>query len=602
MPGELTYTPQYVNPGKLFSSFQKREMAMSARTPFQGDPMSTSRLIRLVLVSVGGLLLAGGQLRAQSSALGKVEFPASGGAEAQGHFLRGVAALHSFWFEEALEEFRKSTGIEPDFMMGYWGEAMALNHPLWAQQDTEGGRNVLKKIRDTNKLTDRERAYLDAVKALYGEGDKLSRDRAYSVAMGKIYRAYPEDLEGACFYALSLLGTVRPGDHGFRRQMEAGAIALDVFQKNPNHPGAAHYIIHAFDDPEHAILALPAARRYAEIAPAAPHARHMPSHIFLQLGMWPDAAASNESAWAASKAWVKQKHLPSSSLDYHSLHWLLYAFLQQGRYREAEELLLQMGNAWEDTGSGSLSPSFPIPTHNYQDMAAAFVVETQRWQLAASLFERPGGQDGGMTSSYASGVARSGHPAGSDTPGMKMMSLNSNQIIPVFIRGFAAAHLGSETGSESVQALQGYQKQLTGSHDTYEASVTRIRELEVKAVAWAKKGNFDRAIGQMREATALEEEMSPPSGPPILIKPSHELLGEILLQAGRPAEAAQEFAESLLRQPNRARSLLGAARAAAQNGDRAEAVEAYNRFLKIWQRADPELPELREAREYVAER
>ncbi|MFI5176204.1 MAG: hypothetical protein ACHQKY_15185 [Terriglobia bacterium] len=306
--------------------------------------MSMCRTIRLIFVLLWGLLLTAGQVPAQSAALGTVEFPTSGGVEAQRHFLRGLAALHSFWFEEALEELRQSTEIEPDFMMGYWGEAMALNHPLWAQQDTEGARSVLKKIRDTSKLTDRERAYINAVKLLYGEGDKLSRDRAYSAAMGKIYRDHPEDLEAACFYALSLLGTVRPGDHGFRRQMQAGAIALDVFQKNPNHPGAAHYIIHAFDDPEHAILALPAARRYAEIAPAAPHARHMPSHIFLQLGMWPDVASSNESAWAASRAWVKQKHLPDSALDYHSLQWLLYSYLQQGRYREVEDLLLQKGS------------------------------------------------------------------------------------------------------------------------------------------------------------------------------------------------------------------------------------------------------------------
>lgn len=556
----------------------------------------------MILVSAWGLLLALGQLQAQSGALGKVEFPTTGGAEAQQHFLRGLAALHSFWFEEALEEFRRSTKIEPDFMMGYWGEAMALNHPLWAQQDTEGARSVLKKIRETSKLTDRERAYISAVEAIYGEGDKLSRDRAYSVAMGKIYHDYPEDLEAACFYALSLLGTVRPGDHGFRRQMQAGAIALDVFQKNPNHPGAAHYIIHAFDDPEHAILALPAARRYAQIAPAAPHARHMPSHIFLQLGMWPDAAASNESAWAASTAWVKQKNLPASALDYHSLQWLLYTYLQEGRYREAEELLLQKGSAWTDSGASSSRPAIPIPTHDYQDMAAAFVVETQRWQQAAGLFERPGGQNDGTTAAYASGDTRSGHTMDGNTPGMKMTSLDSNQIIPVFIRGLASGHLASVAGSHSAETLQDYQQQLTGSHDTYEAKVTRVRELEVEAMEAAAKRNLDRAIEQLKEATTLEEEMSPPSGPPILIKPSHELLGEILLQAGKSTEAAQEFAKSLLRQPNRARSLLGAARAAAQTGDRVGAVDAYNTFLKNWQKADPELPELREARAYVADK
>src|SRR6185369_14857027 len=230
---------------------------------------------------------------AQQSKLGKVTFPTSGSENAQTHFLRGLAALHSFWFEEALDEFREATKVEPDFAMGYWGEAMAYNHPLWAQQDTEAARRTLKNIADVAKLTQRERTYINAVRALYGEGDKLSRDKAYAAAMEKVYRDYPDDLEAACFYSLSLLGTVRPGDIGYRRQAQAGAIALDVYLKNPDHPGAAHYIIHAFDDPEHAILALPAARRYAQIAPEAHHARHMPAHIFLQLGMWPEAAASN---------------------------------------------------------------------------------------------------------------------------------------------------------------------------------------------------------------------------------------------------------------------------------------------------------------------
>ena len=265
------------------------------------------------------------------SQLGKVVFPTSGSPEAQTHFLRGLAALHSFWFEEALDEFRASTKIDPNFVMGYWGEAMAHNHPLWAEQDTEAARKVLTNIKDLSKITPKERAFVEAVRLLYGPGDKLARDKAYSAAMEKVYRAYPDDLEAACFYSLSLLGTVRPGDKGYRRQALAGAIALDIYKKNPDHPGAAHFIIHAFDDPEHAIIALPAARRYAEIAPEAHHARHMPAHIFLQLGMWPEAAASNESAWAASDTWVKRKGLALSARDYHSLHWLAYVYLQQGR-------------------------------------------------------------------------------------------------------------------------------------------------------------------------------------------------------------------------------------------------------------------------------
>ncbi len=269
---------------------------------FRACRRSSLGLAAVLLIS-----LALVDLRAQPSTLGKVDFPTSGSPAAQACFLRGLAALHSFWYEEAASQFRECTKAEPDFMMGYWGEAMTYNHPIWAEQDAESARKVLAKIVNTFRLTARERDYIAAVKMLYGTGDKLDRDLAYSRAMERIYKEYPDDLEAACFYALSLLGTVRPGDKGFSRQMRAGAIVMDVYQKNPNHPGAAHYMIHAFDDPEHAILALPAARRYAEIAPEAHHARHMPAHIFLQLGMWPEEVASNISAWQASVNWVERK-------------------------------------------------------------------------------------------------------------------------------------------------------------------------------------------------------------------------------------------------------------------------------------------------------
>src|SRR3989441_1529756 len=183
----------------------------------------------------------------------------------------------------------------------------AHNHPIWREQDTEAARAVLTKIRDTAKLTPRERAYLNAVTVLYGKGDKVARDKAYAAAMEKLYRDSPEDLEAACFYALSLLAVDGQSPNPLRTRIQAGVLALDVFRKNPDHPCAAHYTIHAFDDPDHAILALPAARRYARIAPESHHALHMPAHIFLQLGMWPEAAASNEAGWAASVAWVKRQ-------------------------------------------------------------------------------------------------------------------------------------------------------------------------------------------------------------------------------------------------------------------------------------------------------
>ncbi|HSO74569.1 MAG TPA: hypothetical protein VLU47_07015 [Blastocatellia bacterium] len=527
---------------------------------------------------------------AQQTQLGKVDFPTSGSAGAQAHFVRGVAALHSFWFEEALEAFRESTKLEPDFMMGYWGEAMAHNHPLWSEQDTEAGRATVARIKDTQKLTVRERAYLEAVKLLYGEGDKLARDKAYCSAMEKISRDYPDDMEAACFYALSLLATMRPGDKGYRRQAQAGAIAFDVYSKNPNHPGAAHYIIHSFDDPEHAVLALPAAFRYAEIAPEAHHARHMPSHIFLQLGMWPEAARSNESSWATSDAWVKRENLSISLRDYHSLHWLLYVYLQQGRYSKAEELLAVMRKSMtESTSENKLRPNYYA--NNWANMAAAYIVETERWDQVEKLFpaSSASGSGGDMT-----------HGAPRDSGSATVRQSPASQILPVFIRGMAAAIKGAGD-SETILAVLRAQAGPASSGGSYgnQSKMVQIREHEITALAACAKGKYDEAIATMKKATALEEELGPPSGPPGLIKPSHELFGEILLKAGRAKEASGEFSLALSRQPNRARSLLGAARAAAKDGDVKAASEFYSKFARQWQQSDAGLSEVREAQDYL---
>jgi Tfp pilus assembly protein PilF len=540
-------------------------------------------------------------LSAQNSQLGKVEFSTSGSEKAQAHFLRGLAALHSFWYEEALDAFRESTKIEPDFMMGYWGEAMAQNHPLWSEQDTAAGRQALSKIKDSPKLTARERAYLDAVKLLYGEGDKRQRDEAYSAAMEKVYRAYAEDLDAAAFYSLSLLGLMRTDEKSYRLQARAGAIAMDVYQKNPNHPGAAHYIIHAFDDPDHAILALPAARRYASIAPEAHHARHMPSHIFLQLGMWPEAAASNESSWETSDAWMKRKNLSPNVRDYHSLHWLLYVYLQQGRYRKAEELLNLMKKTMaESKYDNKLRPNYY--ENNYANMAAAFVVETERWNLAPTWFPASeiqlasSGSTGNGQAPPAQGM-HSGHggvtpPPASDAPTVR--SSNRSQTLPIFTRGLSEAVSGSADVEKSIAGLKA-----TAGGAGAANPMLEVRELEIAALAASVKLNHIKATELMKKAVGLEEQLGAPSGPPAIIKPAHELFGEILLRAGKPQEAAEQFRIALRRQPNRARSLLGAARAASTSGDQPGASSFYARLLEQWQQADQDLPELREAQAYL---
>ncbi len=565
--------------------------------------LQSRKCILLVLTVV----MTAGQARAQtssspnSSQLGRLEFPTSGAPEAQAHFLRGVSAMHSFWYEEALEAFQAATKTDPTFAMGYWGEALTYNHPIWLQQDTEAGRRALSNIVMTGKVTAKEKAWIEAARILYGEGDKLARDFAYAAAMEKIHLDYPDDQEAAAFYALALLGTVRPGDKGFQRQMKAGAIALEIYQRNPNHPGAAHYIIHAFDDPEHAILALPAARRYAEIAPDAHHARHMPSHIFLQLGMWPEAAASNESSWAVSDAWVKRKNLPLNLRDYHSYQWLTYVYLQQGRYSKAEELINNLRQTVQDNGRESI--------RWYDDTVAAYLIDSQRWELAAKLFELPESKPSSASVGQGKGdAAHNSHDAASPSaytkPANPMVPDSRRGLpLPLFVRAYAAAssHAANSQAPEADKLLAELREVRQQPRSAYSAKLLEIQELEVIALLSAAKNNFDEAIAAMKKAMTLEEEMSPPSGPPALIKPSHELFGEILLRAGKPKEAAQQFTTSLQRQPNRARSLLGLARSAAQSGDKAKAAAIYAELLSLWPQADAQLPELREAREFAGQ-
>jgi len=254
--------------------------------------MTTSKTMAIFILLLG---LHAGNTSAREAQMGDIVFPNSGSEAAQGEFLAGVKALHSFQFDEARMAFERAQAIDPSFALAYWGQAMSDNHPLWAEQDMEAASAALIRLAPTyearlaSAASEKEKAYISAIEILYfSPGDKLQRDFAYSEHMSRMHERWPDDDEVAIFYALSILGTVRRGDHGYRRQALAAAISQAVFARNENHPGAAHFTIHSFDDPDHAILALPAATVYAGIAPAAAHALHMPSHIFLQLGQWED--------------------------------------------------------------------------------------------------------------------------------------------------------------------------------------------------------------------------------------------------------------------------------------------------------------------------
>ncbi len=516
---------------------------------------------------------------AEALRLGAVNFVASGSDAAQPHFQRGVAALHSFWYEEALTAFHRTLELDPDFAMAWWGIAMAYHRPYLPGSDDAAGRAALARIGDTSRLSRREAAYIAALRVYYSDQPWAERTLAYAAAMETVHRRFPDDPEAATFYSLSLLGYGWSVEEGFARQERAAAVASEVYRQNPNHPGAAHYLIHSFDHPSLAKRGLEAARHYATIAPDAPHALHMPSHIFLQLGLWSEVAASNEAAWFASESWVQRRHLPATQRDYHNYHWLIYACLQQGRYAKAAELVREFQRMQESIDQESW--------HFLNDALASYVVETRNWSEAEGIFAAmktsPAAPPatGGRTIEFCGGPSEDVRDGAAD--------------MPSFIRALAAAALGSPEAEARLAAL----RQAATVKNTV-ARFWSIRFLGVAALRQAQRRDFAAAIKSAREAVKLEETFEPAPGPPSSIKPPHELAGEILLAAGQPAEALVQFRKALERHPNRALALLGRARSEVAANDPAAAAVTYARFLDVWREADANLPELREGKAFMA--
>jgi tetratricopeptide (TPR) repeat protein len=433
---------------------------------------------------------------------------------------------------------------------------MSYNHPLWAQQDLPVAKKALERLAPTldrrlaKAPTEKGKAYLEAVNQLfYAPGDKLARDNAYSEAMARMYGRWPDDHEVAIFYALSLLGTVRPPDKGFRRQALAASIALNVFQENPQHPGAAHFIIHAFDDPDHAILGLPAAREYAKIAPAAPHALHMPSHIFVQLGMWQDVRASNIVAYKAAIDLIERMHLPEGREDFHTLSWLEYANLMLGKFDEAKK------NVDLAKQAADRNPQNPGVSQGYHTMLARYILETGKWQKIPLKGPAPGG-----SSEHAS------------MPGMGAAYVGQGSWI--FIAGLSAAKLGDADEAERAGAmLRAMRQRMESAGDAYAAKPFGIMENEVAAAVQLVRRQTAEAIRLAKEAADIESTLAAPSGPPEPIKPALEFYGEVLLAGNRPSEAAAAFRQQLLRSPNRTPAVEGIVRTGVKSGDTREAAK-----------------------------
>jgi tetratricopeptide (TPR) repeat protein len=516
-----------------------------------------------------------------ASELGTVDFLSSGSPAAQAPFLQGVAALHSFFYDEAADLFREAQKADPGFALAYWGEAMTYNHPIWSEQDRDAALAALARLAPTpaeraaKAPTEREKAWLAAVETLYGEGEKGARDAAYAEAMRKIHEQSPEDVEAASFYALSLIGpalTGPPGDVRDRPLIRAAAILEELFDRAPGHPGVLHYMIHAYDDPLHAPLGLRAARLYAKTAPAAHHARHMPAHIFVQIGDWPSAVASNEDAWAASVDWVKRRGHPIDKQDFHSLSWLLYAYVEEGRLGKARETLATARAA------GKASDNVRV-TSSVKEMEARYLVETRSWRK--DLIPAEASEVGGAHC----------HGGGAMKPGR-------GDGILLYAAGLGAAQSGDLATAEMAAAkLRDLAK--TGDAPYRGAAPAEILADQISGLVALKKGNADEALKLLAAAAEAESRLPPPSGPPDPMKPSLELYGEALLELGRAEEAAKQFDLSLLRTPNRTASLLGAARVAVKRGDDETARRYYGKLAEIWKQADSGSPELAEAKSYL---
>jgi tetratricopeptide (TPR) repeat protein len=509
----------------------------------------------------------------KATKLGLVAFANSGAQVAQEPFLRGLALLHSFEYEEAAEGFREAQAADAGFAMAYWGEALTFSHLLWGEDDVAGARAALARLGATRESrlekagTPREREFGAAIEALYVDADLAVRVRGFADATRQLSARYPDDPDAASFASLALMFTDYQGKLSAEERQAARndsiAFAERVFRANPEHPGGTHYLIHATDSPATAPRGLEAARRYAAIAPDAEHALHMPSHIFLQLGMWDDTVASNERAWAASRKEVVARKLTNADLSFHALQWLQYGYLQQGRYRDARGLIETRRELMKgvDLDAGEHVDARFAPA--WMDFVQA--ANTGQWSgdvcAAAGLAVEP---LRGSTSREQS---------------FRAVTAYQRTIVTLMCgsseagRAFLDAQLAKESSNERTSAM--------------------LRTAQVHAMLIGVLRGDDVPAKALDAATLAPDQAL--VGPPLTLR-TNELLGEIHLKQGRPAEAIAAYDRALKTTPNRAAALLGLARARAASGDLAGAKEAYKQLLANWHHADADLPQIAEAR------
>jgi hypothetical protein len=548
--------------------------------------------------------------------LGTIDFPTSGSPAAQPLFIKGVLLMHSFEYDDAREAFVEAQKADPAFAMAYWGEAMTFNHPVWQRTSPDLARAALGKLaataaaRRAKAPTEKEKDWLSAVEKLYGPGEKLARDLAYADAMKRLSEKYPTDDEARAFYALALLGTSHAG-RDFAIYMRAAALVEQVYAKNPQHPGAAHYLIHAYDDPIHAPLGLRYADAYARIAASASHALHMPSHIYVAMGMWDESASINERSVKAGDLRRDARKLDVDQRGFHALLWLVYSYTQQGRYEDARGVLAQMEAAAKESGS--------VRTRSHLALArAAWLIETRKWgEAKAPVAARDLPKDAAIAELFAIGLAaaRTGNRTGISSAMQQMAGLMEEAPVngapvrsnpsapsrpglspitrgPVAVPAPGTRPVAPQAPStpQAPSSAMGMPMGGTGG----DPRVAQVMAQQLEAVLLFAEGRREEALVLARQAAVVEASLAFEFGPPVPVKPVNELVGEMLMDLRRPKEAMEAFELSLKRTPRRTLSLLGLARAAMASKDIATAQRAYGELRDIWKKADRTLPELKE--------
>ena len=494
--------------------------------------------ILLVLIIV---VLSCKQEKKEKSYLGIVNIEVTGNKNALPHFEKGLLLLHSFEYADSREAFLKAQKEDPDMLMSFWGEAMTYNHPLWSEQDYEKGTEAIEKLKkreDKIEITELENDFIQGVTVLYASDSiKKVRDQNYAEYMSDLHKKYPDNHEVAAFYALSLLGSVSDGRDD-KTYGKGADIANGILKENPKHPGALHYLIHSYDDPEHAKLALTAADSYSVVAPDASHALHMPSHIYVAMGMWDKVVSSNENSYQASINRMIAKDLAPFGRGFHAYHWLEYGYLQQGRIEDAEKLVVDMKRFTEE------APNKYSKSHMVY-LKGTYLIESEIWNSDIANIE--------VDISDLNLTVRSQYRF---IDGMKAFKSENRTSLDATIE-----EIKNDLDKESYLVTYDSSTFCSGANrNTTSPSMlleTEIMLYQLKALrAWLDQDSKLAEINFQKTLT-LEEGLSYSYGPPVIQRPTNELYADWLLNQNRNEEALQQYKLALEKGPMRRSALAG---------------------------------------------